>query len=154
VSFFLQRFLSFPVSRSYHFTIDIPSSSKDRDPQTTRTGRRASSLPAGNTKDGEKSTTANAEKTQRSAAANVFYVAPADAKGVKMELESRGWLDKGFRMIKMSPETIAIPVTLQAWNALREGGVSSSDSWRSQIVGQGQEEMPYSTAKFAAKGKR
>jgi hypothetical protein len=50
-----------------------------------------------------------------------------------------------------SNHRIAIPVTLLGWEELQvnhDNNDNADDSWR--ILGRGQEEMPFSTAKFAA----
>jgi hypothetical protein len=102
---------------------------------------------------------------KKSDVTTVVFVAPENAKVVKKLLESRGWLDKGFRMSKMttSPPQIAVPIVADAWEAIsgdesaEETSSSSSsqpEDWSSMILGHGQEEMPFSTARYAAKGKR
>ena len=51
---------------------------------------------------------------------------------------------------------IAIPVTRQGWDELSLLDVKKEPdtSWKLLVLGQGQEEMPFSTAKYAAKGKQ
>jgi hypothetical protein len=145
--------------RSYHVTIDSPSSSSSSSSSSTM-----NPAASGGSRTTTKSTPTANPQTTTSAVTPVVFVAPSDAKRVKTKLESRGWLDKGFRMTKSTPirtdaddnhPTIAIPVTLQGWEELLQAtndDGNDDDSWR--IMGRGQEEMPFSTAKFAAKGKR
>jgi hypothetical protein len=75
----------------------------------------------------------------------VVYVSPNDAKSVKNKLEQQGWLDKGFRMtpiITDGEQRIAIPILTTA---------VLDASWSDQILEMGvREEMPLSTARFAA----
>ena len=111
---------------------------------------------------------------EKSAKTNVVYVAPKHAKPVKIELQSRGWLDKDFRMIKIDNKSrIAIPVTSEGLKAMgedkafnttvdnslseetnsgdRDNEKDNEKGWA--IIGTGEEDMPFSTAKFAS-GKR
>jgi hypothetical protein len=75
----------------------------------------------------------------------VVYVSPNDAKSVKNKPEQQGWLDKGFRMtpiITDGEQRIAIPILTTA---------VLDASWSDQILEMGvREEMPLSTARFAA----
>ena len=109
--------------------------------------------------------TANSLETEskKSAITNVVLVAPTNAKRVKMELQSLGWLDKRFRMIKLSPNNIALPIKQDAWQSLKAADLQTAETtspqektWHSLILNQEEkhEDMPFSTSQFAAKGKR
>lgn len=101
-------------------------------------------------------------KSKKSAITNVVLVAPTNAKRVKMELQSLGWLDKRFRMIKLSPNNIALPIKQDAWQSLKAVDLQKGTTppqektWLSLILNQEEkhEDMPFSTSQFAAKGKR
>jgi tRNA wybutosine-synthesizing protein 3 len=139
---------------SYHVRIDLSCS------ETSADGNRCMTLeqPSGTTTKMKSTNKKSSPSEAKSAITNVLYVAPVDAKRLKSELESRSLLDKGFRMIKLSSGQIAVPVTVQAaaGKTFQEETSSSAaeGSWKSCIVGQGKEEMPFSTAQFAARGKR
>ncbi len=81
---------------------------------------------------------------------SVVYVNPKDAKRVKTALNGLGWLNKGVRMITVQNEygkVVAIPVRMHDWTELEK----ADEDWQEAILGKGQEEdMPLSTACFAA----
>jgi tRNA G37 N-methylase Trm5 len=80
-------------------------------------------------------------------------VAPKDAKAVKTKLQSLGWLDKRYRMIKQSPQTIAVPIESSALDSMQQILENPSEPWHSLLLGLGEEDMPFSTSQFASKGK-
>lgn len=117
-----------------------------------------------------------ASTQSKSAMTNVVLVAPENAKSVKSFLESRGWLDKGFRMSKVSIAStssssqqpqIAVPIVEDARQGISQqfGEIPGEEpaaqtdtdigAWDfSIILGHDRMEMPFSTARFASKGKR
>jgi hypothetical protein len=138
---------------SYHVRIDLSCSERSVDGNSSI----ALEQPAGTTTKTKSTNKKSSPSEAKSAITNVLYVAPVDAKRLKSELESRSLLDKGFRMTKLSSGQIAVPVTVQAaaGKTFKEEAPSAAEvSWKSCIVGQGKEEMPFSTAQFAARGKR
>jgi len=98
-------------------------------------------------------------KSPNSVMTDVVYVAPGNAKQLKSVLETKGWLDKRFRMTKVAsipssePEdntssnfpAIAVPICISLSVVL--------DECKQWILSHGQLEMPYSTSQFAS-GKR
>ena len=150
--------LSFLVYRSHRVRVVDSSTCTKQD--LTKGGGISSVKNRGSTANKNKNATGSTGSAmdkdsdpKKSAIIKVVYVTPKLAKTVKKALERHGWLDKGFRMIKLpkkegdnEEQMIAIPVTDSfSWDT-----VCDSDDW--DILGQGQEEMPYSTAKFAAAG--
>ncbi|CAJ1937804.1 unnamed protein product [Cylindrotheca closterium] len=92
---------------------------------------------------------------KKSSMTHVVTVAPKDAKAVKTKLQSLGWLDKRYRMIKQSPQIIAVPIIeSSALDSMPEMLENPSEPWHSLLLGLGQEDMPFSTSQFASKGKR
>ena len=124
---------------------------------------------------------ATGQMNTKSSMTTVVFVSPGNAKIVKTQLELHGWLDKGYRMTKVmipsattseqqkQQQQVAVPITTEAWEELSTCISSSSEdcdadtkhlidnadgAWRSLILGHSRMEMPFSTAKFASKGKR
>jgi tRNA wybutosine-synthesizing protein 3 len=91
----------------------------------------------------------NAKALKNSETTKVVFVQPKDAKHVKALLLELGWLDKRFRMIKTTTLTglpcIAIPTTVTQCIVHERFG-----EW---ILGEGQQELPFSTSQFAKQGK-
>jgi hypothetical protein len=93
---------------------------------------------------------------KKSELTHIIIVAPPTAKEVKLKLAGLGWLDKRYRMTKVSPQSIAIPITADGFQFLSEvtQPETPTESWYSLILDKGQQEMPFSTAQSAAKGKQ
>jgi tRNA wybutosine-synthesizing protein 3 len=107
--------------------------------------------------------------------AKVVYVNPSDAKRVKIVLESNKWLDKRFRMMKVSqsdclksdtnpggssdadadatapvPPRIALPIAV-SFDVLKSSDAMAQDV----ILGYGEEDLPWSSSQIASeKNKR
>jgi hypothetical protein len=127
--------------RSYHVRLELPSA-KNLEPLSKATRSKTDKTPL--------------DACKKSVMTYAVMVAPPNAKPVKKKLQDLGWLDKRFRMTKLSSSQIAIPVNADAWHELRKqlGLETTEESWYDLILDQGQQEMPFSTAQFAAKGKR
>lgn len=100
-----------------------------------------------------KSIVSNSHNDKKSSVTHVVTVAPKDAKAVKTKLQSLGWLDKRFRMIKQSPQVIAVPIESYAMNTIQQILENPSQPWHSLLTGLEEEDMPFSTSQFASKGK-
>ena len=141
----------------------VPTASRD-DVSCTKDSEHAPSA----------STTTRAVPTISAASSTpVVYVLPKDAKVVKDQLDQKGWLDKGFRMISVVDDgdgdddendgkrgrcRIAIPIRSNASSAGGGGGggdprLLDPTTWKDhpQILEVGvRDDMPLSTARFAA----
>lgn len=137
----LTNCILFISHRSYHVRLEVPSTDKKMAASVSRATVR--SKPAKTPLDSSK----------KSAMAYVVMVAPPNAKGAKTKLQAQGWLDKRYRMTKSSSSQIAVPITANAWHELRKELAIAEGPWHGVILDQGQQEMPLSTAQFAAKGK-
>jgi hypothetical protein len=124
--------------RSYHVRLELPSA-KNLEPLSKATRSKTDKTPL--------------DASKKSVTTYTVMVAPSNAKPVKKKLQDLGWLDKRFRMTKLSSSQIAIPVIADAWEELRKqlGSETTEESWYALILDQGQQEMPFSTAQFAAK---
>jgi tRNA G37 N-methylase Trm5 len=76
----------------------------------------------------------------RSETVDVLFVRKREARFVKAELESMGYLHKDFRMIASDDDTIAVPIKGDVYCEFPE--------WREKVRGKGRHECPYSTAKL------
>ena len=123
---------------SYHIRLKLQSSN----PQPTLFEKTES-----------KSVVTNGDIKKKSSMTHAVTVAPKDAKAVKTKLQSLGWLDKRYRMIKQSPQTIAVPIESSALDSMQQILENPSEPWHSLLLGLGEEDMPFSTSQFASKGK-
>ncbi|KAL3933029.1 MAG: hypothetical protein SGBAC_010576 [Bacillariaceae sp.] len=123
---------------SYHIRLELPSTN----PQ-----------PALSKKTESKPVAINGDIDKKSSLTYVVSVAPKDAKAVKTKLRSLGWLDKRYRMTKNSAQTIAVPIESSGMDSIPQILENPSEPWHSLLLGLGEEDMPFSTSQFAAKGK-
>ena len=77
---------------------------------------------------------------------------PSDAKALKVALQSKGWLDRKYRMTKLKEVgKIAVPVTKEGLDVLTASSLPAEEVGLNQYIqGIGMETMPLSTAQFAA----
>ena len=135
----LNHGISVASLRSYHIRLEMPATS----PVQTLAK-----------KTGPQSTTTTEGTNKKSSVTLVVRVAPKNAKVVKTKLESLGWLDKRYRMVKQSSDVISVPVDSSSLEAIQQVQQNPIEPWHSLLLGHGEEEMPFSTSQFAAKGKR
>ncbi|KAG7370837.1 methyltransferase TYW3 family protein [Nitzschia inconspicua] len=126
---------------SYHLQIDITDDKQASDwgPTCLAEGIQESFQNAGTTQ----------TRHMDSESSMVIYVEPKNAKHVKTLLLKQGWLDKRLRMTKCILEDdvtcIALPITV-SHSLVKE-------RFREWIIGEGEEDLHYSTGQYARKGR-
>ena len=89
---------------------------------------------------------------------DVIYVAPKDAKAVRLELEKLGYFDSRYKLVKVELSkdevgkkvAIGLPITQHCKSLyLSEGKEGLSQRMENLVIGLGEEQVPYSSSQMS-----